>query len=699
MNLVPVAIAAPLAASLAAWMLSGSPVPMALSILVLLVSLGTGPLFAKGGEKRRRQGRAIAPFVIACLALYGEVHLYSTGQALALRASLPLTFHFGMALLWWVVADLLVRLPQRRPTKPHRHGLTGIAGGLVLLAASAATERYDFGPWEIYPVAAIPAVAFAARFLLPGLAPVKNAIFVVPPAALAVTALLLGSGAAADRVRPWLFPNEYDRTGWNDDRPAAPGGESGLIDGASRHLPREADVRFRGEVMVRVKAHRPELFRSWLKSPLYVRTSTLALFESDEVLSPIRSGRWLYDIDDGSEDNAIALQSRENGAATPYSLYLSRESVGHLPVLAGSETIYTDAVYEFADDWYQLAPPTEVTRLRFTATALPLAPLTDESIARLLQKYVADENGIYLGLPPSPLASRVTELTAGFDTADPLGEIRRFLESRTRYSLQFKTPEDSSPVEAFLFGPGQGHCEHYAAATVLMLRSLGIPSRVAYGYAGGAADTGKQVLAFRDSDFHAWAEILTPGPGGWVIFETTPRVPAAAPRLPGAITLPELDEALYRDFSDYDPSKYAVGSGWGEQIAVFVGLLSRHFFLTTALGLALLAGIWRLLAGKGRNSARAKAAAVENISNELFLPDFLRELELAGRSLGITRKPGHTWREYLTQIGTRHPSSVDLDAAVAYYYAVCYSGSDRDQEAEDDFRYRIRQWHGAQRSD
>jgi transglutaminase-like putative cysteine protease len=699
MNLVPVAIAAPLAASLAGWMLSGSPVPMALTIIVLLVTLATGPLFARGGEKCRRYGRAFASFVIAGLALYGEIQLYATGQALALRASLPLTFHFGMALLWWVVADLLVRLPQRRPAKPHRHGLTGIAGGLILLAASAATERYDFGPWEIYPVAAIPAVGFAARFLLPGLAPLKNAIFVVLPAALAVTALLLGSGAAADRVRNWLFPNVYDQTGWNDDRPSAPGGESGLVDGASRHLPREADVRFRGEVMVQVKAHRPELFRSWLKSPLYVRTSTLALFESDEVLSPIRSGRWRYDIDDGSEDNAITLQSREHGAMIPYSLYLSRESVGHLPILAGSETIFTDAVYEFADDWYQLAPPTEVTRLRFTATALPLVPLTDESITRLLPKNAAGEKSIYLGLPPSPLASRVTNLTAGFEKDDPLGAIRRFLKSRTRYSLQFRTPDNSSPIEAFLFGPGQGHCEHYAAATVLMLRSLGIPSRVAYGYAGGAGDMGKQVLAFRDSDFHAWAEILTPGPGGWVIFDTTPRVDAAAPRLPGAITLPALDEALYRDFSDYDPAKYAAGSGWSEQIAVFVGFLSRHFFLTTAIGLALLAGIWRLLVGKGRNSEGAKTAAAKNISNELFLPDFLRELELAGRSLGITRKPGHTWREYLTQIGTVHPSSVDLDAAVAYYYAVCYSGSDRDQEAENDFLHRIRQWHGAQRSD
>lgn len=695
MNLVPVAIAAPLAAALAAWMLSGSPVPMALSILVLLVSLATGPLFAKGGEKRRRYGRSFFPFLLAGLALFIEIRLYATGQALALRAALPISFHLGMALLWWVVADLLVRLPQGRVTRPHRHGLTGIAGGLILLAASAATERYDFGPWEIFPVAAIPAVAFATRFLLPGMAAVKNAILVMLPATLAVTAVILGSGHAADTLRPWLFPNEYDESEWDDDRPAAPGGESGLVDTASRHLPREADVRFRGQVMVQIKAHRPELFRSWLKSPLYVRTSTLSLFENDEVISPIRSGRWLYDIDDGTEDHAIALLRPASPLAMPYTLYLSRESVGHLPVVAGSGTLFTDAVYEFADDWLQLAPPTEVTRLRYTASVPPLAPPGDEAIARLIRQSEPGTQSLYLGLPPSPLAARVSNLTAGFAKDDPLGEIRRFLEGRTRYSLSFKTPDDSSPVEAFLFGPGQGHCEHYAAATVLMLRSLGIPSRVAYGYAGGAADTGKQVLAFRDSDFHAWAEILTPGAGGWVIYDTTPRVPDAAPRPPATVTLPTMDEMLYHDFSEYDPDQFRTGFGIGEEIAAFIALLSRHFFLTTAIGLALLAGAWHLLRGKGRGAV--KSGSVEAVSHVSapFLPDFLHELERGARRLGVIRRPGDTWREILERLRSRHPLPDDLNDAVAYYYAVCYSGRDRDPAAESDFLSRIRHWHGA----
>lgn len=698
MNLVLVASAALFAASFVAWMLSGSPVPMALSVVVLLMSMAAGALFASGGEKRLPHARAFTPFVIAGLALGSQLHLYSTGQALAVRAALPLTFHFGLALLWWVAGDLIVRFSRTRHTTPARHGLTGIVAGLILLAAAATTERYDFGPWQIYPVAALPALAFASRLLLPELPTGKNVIFVVLPAALAVTALLLGSGAATDNLKPWLFPNEFDRTDWEKNRPAPPDGEGGIVDSASRRLPREADVRFRGQIMVQVKAHRPELFRSWMKSPLYVRTSTLGLFESDEILSPIRSGRWRYDIDDGNEDTAIALQNPATSAAIPYSLYLSRESARHLPILADAETLFTDAVYEFADDWYQLSPPTEVTRLRYSATAPLLAPPDDASIARLLPQGSSAEKGIYHGLPPSPLAGRVAELTSHFDPLDPLGEIRRFLREKTHYSLQFQTPEHSSPLESFLFGSGQGHCEHYAAATVLMLRSLGIASRVAYGYAGGAADTGKQVLAFRDSDFHAWAEIRTPHAGGWVIFDTTPRDPAAAAHPPDAISLPAIDETLYHDYSQYEVSRQDIGFAIGEKIADLIALLSRHFFLTSAIGLALLAGIWRLFVGKARKRPDSGKAAATAPAGAALPPEFLRELERVGERLGVPRKPGHTWREYLTRIAKVASPSDDLEAAVAYYYAVCYSGKARDRTAEDDFLLRVRQWHAAQRA-
>ncbi|MBP6785535.1 MAG: DUF4129 domain-containing protein [Verrucomicrobiales bacterium] len=693
MNLRPVAILAPLAASLTAWMLSGSPVPMALSILVLLTSIASGAIIGKRGDKARLLTRTLAPAMIAGSALFIETRLFTTGEALALRAELTFPFHLGIGLLWWVTADVLAGLPKSRNSSFARQGLVGIFGGLVLLTAATATQRYDFGPWEIYPLAALPVVAFITRSLLPASSFFRSLILIVIPGVFAITGLVLASTSAGEKLRPWFFPNEFESDDSNAFRPAAPAGSRSLIDGASRHLPREANIHFNHHVEVQIKAHSPALFRSWLLSPVYVRTSTLALFESDEVVAPIRSGRWLYDIDDGNEDNTIRLKDVETVEVSPYTLFISRDSVGQLPVLSNSTTLFSGAVYEFADDWYQLAPAEEITRLRYSASAPPLSSAADPSfdIERLRKQ---DAAGIYLNLPPSPLASQVTELTAGFGSEDPLKSIRDFLRVNTTYSLNFSTPEDSSPVKDFLFGGHQGHCEHYAAATVMMLRSLGVPSRIAYGYAGGSADEGQSLIAFRDSDFHAWAEILTPEDNQWVIFDTTPNVPAAAPRLAGTASLPAMDETLYHDFSEFAPRRVNTRRDFGEMVAEVIAFLSSHFLLSTAIGLGLLAGIWWILPRRGETRKMLAGAGQHELAPPPFVPEFLRELERGARNLGLNRKPGHTWRELINRLADQQPLPDHLHAAIAYYYSVCYSGNDRDPAAEKKFLHQIRAWHG-----
>ncbi len=84
-----------------------------------------------------------------------------------------------------------------------------------------------------------------------------------------------------------------------------------------------------------------------------------------------------------------------------------------------------------------------------------------------------------------------------------------------------------------------------------MLRGLGFPSRVAYGYAGGITDAGQRLFASATAT-------STPGPKSsprqqWKIFDTTPVVPNAAPRLPSASALPAMVEAEFHDFSEFDP--------------------------------------------------------------------------------------------------------------------------------------------------
>jgi protein-glutamine gamma-glutamyltransferase len=67
----------------------------------------------------------------------------------------------------------------------------------------------------------------------------------------------------------------------------------------------------------------------------------------------------------------------------------------------------------------------------------------------------------------------------------------------------------------------QGHCEYFASSMAIMLRTLGIPSRVVNGFRTSEFNdlTGNYVV--RASSAHSWVEAYFPGQG-WVSFDPTP---------------------------------------------------------------------------------------------------------------------------------------------------------------------------------
>ncbi|MEO5925791.1 MAG: DUF3488 and transglutaminase-like domain-containing protein [Bryobacteraceae bacterium] len=95
------------------------------------------------------------------------------------------------------------------------------------------------------------------------------------------------------------------------------------------------------------------------------------------------------------------------------------------------------------------------------------------------------------------------------------------------YSLQLLDTEVADPLAHFLFVRKQGHCEYFASSMAVMLRTMGIPSRVATGFLGGVYNplSGWQVV--RASDAHSWVEAWIPG-RGWMTFDPTPADPSAA---------------------------------------------------------------------------------------------------------------------------------------------------------------------------
>ncbi|MBM3126446.1 MAG: hypothetical protein FJZ87_15485, partial [Chloroflexi bacterium] len=128
---------------------------------------------------------------------------------------------------------------------------------------------------------------------------------------------------------------------------------------------------------------------------------------------------------------------------------------------------------------------------------------------------------------PQDLAPQLRELTeqitAPFGT--PYGKtqaVTSYLRKEITYeeNLTEGPPPNADPLMWVLFEHKKGFCMYYATAEVLMLRTIGIPARMAVGFAQGEYDpeTDQFVVARRNS--HAWPEVYFPGVG-WVEFEPT----------------------------------------------------------------------------------------------------------------------------------------------------------------------------------
>jgi transglutaminase-like putative cysteine protease len=136
----------------------------------------------------------------------------------------------------------------------------------------------------------------------------------------------------------------------------------------------------------------------------------------------------------------------------------------------------------------------------------------------------------YLQLPDdfSPrVASLATSITrSGDHPYDKAMDITRYLRINIEYARTIPpVPAGSDPMEWFLFEEQTGFCNYYATAQVLMLRSLGIPTRFVVGYAQGEYDPQTGTYTVRKQDSHAWPEVYFID-YGWMPFEPTVDQPA-----------------------------------------------------------------------------------------------------------------------------------------------------------------------------
>jgi protein-glutamine gamma-glutamyltransferase len=164
------------------------------------------------------------------------------------------------------------------------------------------------------------------------------------------------------------------------------------------------------------------------------------------------------------------------------------------------------------DVWSLLDDPPERTPVRVPPPVLPLA-------AREL----------YLQLPA--LDGRIGELARSLaaGATDDLARTRaieRHLRSDYGYTLELPDREVADPLANFLFARRKGHCEYFASSMAVMLRSLGIPARLATGFQSGIYNPVSDLWLVRASDAHSWVEAWIPN-YGWTTFDPTPADPNA----------------------------------------------------------------------------------------------------------------------------------------------------------------------------
>ncbi len=175
-----------------------------------------------------------------------------------------------------------------------------------------------------------------------------------------------------------------------------------------------------------------------------------------------------------------------------------------------------------------------------------------------------------LQIPPedsriSELAHRVTALAGtAFEKAKAL---ETYLRSSYAYSLDLKgTPGHHDPLASFLFKQRRGHCEYFATAMAVMLRQLGIPSRLVNGFRTGEYNPVSDHWTVRQSDAHSWVEAFFPS-DGWVEFDPTPADPVSPTPVwaKGVMTLVNALDFWWSDYvANYDLRKQSnlLRAGW-----------------------------------------------------------------------------------------------------------------------------------------
>ncbi|MFA5506233.1 MAG: transglutaminase domain-containing protein [Vulcanimicrobiota bacterium] len=205
-----------------------------------------------------------------------------------------------------------------------------------------------------------------------------------------------------------------------------------------------------------------------------------------------------------------------------------------------------------------------------------------------------EEREMYLQLPDNltPEVARLAEevAAAAANERQKADFVTTYFQQNFTYGYDFPFQSTQTALEEFLLKRPPAHCEFFATAAALLLRSQGVPTRYINGFVLQEKSLLGDYYVIRLKHAHAWIEAYLPGEG-WVTYDPTPAGTLGSPEDTTGLSqsFAELASNFWRRFSNFFSLSPAEMLG---ELKTFVRGLTVGDYLKL-LSLLLLWGVWK----------------------------------------------------------------------------------------------------------
>ncbi len=279
-------------------------------------------------------------------------------------------------------------------------------------------------------------------------------------------------------------------------------------------------------------------------------------------------------------------------------------------------------------------------------------------------------------------AKEIIEQSKALNRYDKAKAIEIYLQNNFAYTLDLKVGTDE-PVADFLFNIKAGHCEYFATAMAIMLRTQGIATRVVNGFQQGDYNETADMFVVKQRNAHSWVEVYFPEKDVWITFDPTPFAGQNSPVTEATFStqiskyLEGLESIWIQYFVSYDKeeqrslaktfrskfSEYQVKASawliemqntilaWWKDISGEQGFEARIYAIIYAVGLVLITGLAIVISiwfGRGiwRLKFWRKIWSMLSRNNETPIIEFYQRMIIALDRKGYKREQSQTPLEF-----------------------------------------------------